>query len=93
MQFNQVTEKELMLQMLLAECIKRLSKNGKHKVSITNAQLGRLVDAEMEVDFSESNEDRFILKFQKMSDEDIEIKANVVVDRDKLVVKDESVSS
>jgi len=93
LQFNQVTEKELMLQMLLAECIKRLSKNGKHKVSITNAQLGRLVDAEMEVDFSESNEDRFILKFQKMSDEDIEIKANVVVDRDKLVVKDESVSS
>lgn len=93
MQFNEVTEKEMMLQLLLAECVKRLSKNGKHKVSITNAQLGRLVDAEMEVDFSESNDNRFILKFQKMSEDDIEVKVNVVVPREKLVIKDESVSS
>lgn len=88
LQFNQVTEKELMLQMLLAECVRRLSKNGKHKVSITNAQLGMLVDKEMEVDFSESNENRFILKYQKMPDEDIFVKANVVVPRESLVVKD-----
>lgn len=78
-----------MLQMLLVECIKRLSKNGKHKVSITNAQLERLVEGEFEVDFSESDENRFILKFQKMSNEDIEVKANVIVPMDKLAVKNE----
>jgi hypothetical protein len=82
-----------MLQMLLAECIRRLSKNGKHKVSITNAQLGMLVDKEMEVDFSESNENRFILKYQKMSDEDIDVMVNVVVPTEKVVVKDESIPS
>jgi hypothetical protein len=91
-QFNEVTEKELILQMLLAECIRRLSKNGKHKVSITNRQLEMLVDNEMEVDFSESNDIRFILKYQKMQD-DIEVIANVVVPREKLVVTDESVPS
>lgn len=89
MQFNPITEKEFMLQMLLVECIKRLSKNGKHKVSITNAQLERLVEGEFEVDFSESDENRFILKFQKMSNEDIEVKANVIVPMDKLAVKNE----
>lgn len=93
MQFNQVTEKELMLQMLLAECVRRLSKNGSHKVTITNAQLGRLVDKEMEVDFSLSDEDKFVLKYQKMAEDDIEVKVNVVVPREKLVVQDESVSS
>lgn len=74
--------------MLLVECVKRLSKNGKHKVSITNAQLERLVEGEFEVDFCESNENRFILKFQKMSEEDIEVKANVIVPLDKLAVKE-----
>lgn len=74
--------------MLLVECVKRLSKNGKHKVSITNAQLERLVEGEFEVDFGESNENRFILKFQKMSEEDIEVKANVIVPLDKLAVKE-----
>jgi hypothetical protein len=88
-----VTEKELMLQMLLAECVRRLSKNGSHKVTITNAQLGRLVDKEMEVDFSLSDEDKFILKYQKMAEDDIEVKVNVVVPREKLVVQDEELSS
>jgi hypothetical protein len=88
-----VTEKELMLQMLLAECVRRLSKNGSHKVTITNAQLGRLVDKEMEVDFSLSDEDKFILKYQKMAEDDIEVKVNVVVPREKLVVQDESLPS
>lgn len=82
-----------MLQMLLAECVRRLSKNGSHKVTITNAQLGRLVDKEMEVDFSLSDEDKFVLKYQKMAEDDIEVKVNVVVPREKLVVQDESVSS
>lgn len=88
MQFNQVTEKELMLQLLLAECVRRLSKNGKVKIHITNAQLGMLVDKEMEVDFSESNDNSFILKYQKMSEEDVVVKANVVIPRDKMVIKD-----
>lgn len=78
-----------MLQMLLAECVRRLSKNGKHKVSVTNPQLERLVDGEFEVDFSESNENRFILKFQKMSAEDVVVKTNVIVPTDKLVIKDD----
>jgi hypothetical protein len=93
LQFNQVTDREFMLQMLLAECVRRLSKNGKHKMSITNAQLGRLVEGEFEVDFSESNEDRFILKFQKMSEEDIFVKANVVVPLEKMVGKNEKLPS
>jgi hypothetical protein len=92
MQFNEVTEKELILQMLLAECIRRLSKGGKHKVSITNKQLERLVEGEFEVDFSESNDVRFILKFQKALD-DIEVITNVVVPREKLVIKDEELPS
>lgn len=82
-----------MLQMLLAECVRRLSKNGSHKVTITNAQLGRLVDKEMEVDFSLSDEDKFVLKYQKMAEDDIEVKVNVVVPREKLVVQDESLPS
>jgi hypothetical protein len=52
-----------------------------------------LVDKEMEVDFSESNENRFILKYQKMSDEDIDVMVNVVVPTEKVVVKDESIPS
>jgi hypothetical protein len=47
----------------------------------------------MEVDFSLSDEDKFILKYQKMAEDDIEVKVNVVVPREKLVVQDEELSS
>jgi hypothetical protein len=59
------TEREAVLSLLLVQCIKRLSKNGKQKVHITNAELNRLVEGNFEVDFSESNSDRFILKLVK----------------------------
>jgi hypothetical protein len=90
---NEITDKEFILQLLLAECVRRLSKGGKHKVSITNAQLGRLIDGKYEVDFSESNDVRFILKFQKMQDDSIDVIENIIVPREMLVEKDESISS
>jgi hypothetical protein len=80
------TEREVILSMLLVECIKRLSKNGKHKVSITNPQLNRLVEGNFEVDFSESNNDRFILKLTKgepiVGFEEIVVSENVEVPKD-----------
>lgn len=79
--------------MLLVECIRRLSKNGKHKVSITNAQLSRLVEGNHEVDFSESNEVRFILKFGETSEEELFLNENIILPREVLIEKDESVSS
>lgn len=90
------TEREAILSLLLVECIKRLSKNGKHKVSITNTQLNRLVEGNFEVDFSESNNDRFILKLVKgeplIGLEEIIVEENVEVPKE-AYIEDESIPS
>lgn len=77
------TEREAVLSMLLVECVKRLSKNGKHKIHVTNPQLERLIDGNFEVDFSESKNDRFVLKLVKgealIGLEEIVVEENVEV--------------
>lgn len=64
----EASNKETVLTLLFLEAMRRLSKNGKSKVVITNEQLNRLVEKNLEVDYSESNENRFILKLVEGED-------------------------
>jgi hypothetical protein len=71
------TSKEAVLTLLLIECIRRLSKNGKAPIHITNHQLEKNYLEGLEVDYSKSNKDKFILRLNK--EEEIVLEENVEV--------------
>lgn len=56
--------REAILTMLLIEAVRRLTKNGKAPIHITNGQIKRNMEAGYEVDYSDSFDasDRFILR-------------------------------
>ncbi|MER2007933.1 MAG: hypothetical protein ABS939_10850 [Psychrobacillus sp.] len=56
------TEREAILIMLLTETVRRLTKNGKNPIHITNGQIERNLEAGYEVDYSSSDSNKFILK-------------------------------
>ena len=83
--------KETVLTLLLIECVRRLTKNGKAPIHITEGQLSRVLEENLEVDYSDSTSDKFVLKL--IEGEEIvvgEIESKEVVVED---AKDESVSS
>lgn len=59
------SEKEVVLTMLLIEAVRRLTKNGKNPIHFTNPQLQRNLMESLEVDYSKSDSDKFVLRLVK----------------------------
>jgi|AntDeeMinimDraft_5_1070356.scaffolds.fasta_scaffold68350_2 hypothetical protein len=57
--------RETILIMLLTECVRRLTKNGKNPIHINNRQIEKILDNKYEVDYGSSDGDKFILKLVK----------------------------
>lgn len=55
-------EREAILIMLLTETVRRLTKNGKNSIHITNGQIERNLESGFEVDYSSSDSDKFVLR-------------------------------
>lgn len=56
------TEREAVLTLLLIECVRRLTKTGRNPIHITNGQIERNLESSFEVDYSESDSNKFVLK-------------------------------
>lgn len=83
-------EKEQVLTLLLIECVRRLTKNGKNPIHITNGQLQRVLEDNFEVDYSASTNDKFVLKLIEGEELVVESEVAFTPEDDS---KDESVSS
>ncbi|WP_458458694.1 hypothetical protein [Pseudobutyrivibrio sp.] len=58
---------DVVVKLLLIECIRRLSKNGTQKVHITDTQLKNAMVDDLRIDFSNSDKNKFVLKLEKGS--------------------------
>jgi hypothetical protein len=71
------TEREAVLTMLLIECVRRLTHTGKNPIHITNGHIQRNLESGFEVDYSDSESEKFVLRLTK--EEDIILEENVPV--------------
>jgi hypothetical protein len=74
MEVIRLENKEQVLTLLLIECVRRLTKNGKNNIHITNGQLKKIVAEGLEIDFSGSDSDKFVFRLVEAVEQDKEDK-------------------